>query len=117
MPAEPPAARRQQLALLDEVRGEEHDEQHLRRLAGLDVSGPMRAHSRAPLISTPTPGTSGSSERDDAEEEERVAVPGERADVAHDDQREHERGDADRGPDAWSVRRAARSGRGRAARS
>ena len=36
-PADAAAARREQLALLDQVGGEEHDQQHLRRLAGLEV--------------------------------------------------------------------------------
>ena len=97
-PPDPPAARREQLALLDEVRGEEHDEQHLRRLAGLHGE---RAEP------DPEPGAveldadarrERQQQRDDAEQQERVAVAGERADVAHDDERRDERGDADRGP-------------------
>ena len=52
---------------------------------GWKLSGPTRTQRRAPLISWPMPGQRREQQRGDAEQQERVLVALERADVAHDD--------------------------------
>ena len=97
----------EQLALVDEVRGEEHHEQHLGRLAGLEVQR-ADAHPEPRAVDLlPDAGERRQQQRGDAEEQERVPVALERADVAHDHEREHERGDADRGPHRLHAREVA----------
>ncbi len=98
-PPEVPGARGQQLTLVDEVRGEEHHEQHLGRLAGLEVDRPHPHPQPGAVDLAAETRERRQEQRGDAEQQERVLVPLERADVAHDDERDHERADADRGPD------------------
>ena len=54
--------------------------------AGWNVSGPMRAHSRAPLVVESDPGDDGQQQEDQAEQPDRVRVGIELAIVA-DEQR------------------------------
>ncbi len=97
-PPDAPAPGRQQLALLDEVRGEEDDQQDLRGLTRLHGEG-TDAGPQAGVVDLDADARyQGQHQCDDAEQQERVLVAGERADVAHERQREDEGGDADRRP-------------------
>ncbi len=83
----------------DEVRGEEQDQEHLRRLAGLEVH---RAHPDPESRSVDRladPGGQRQQQGDHPEEQERVPVALEGSDPFHGDEGDHERGDAHRGPD------------------
>ena len=64
------------------------DEQHLRGLAGLEVERPDADPEARAVDRLADAGEQREQQRDDAEEQERVAVALERADVAHDDERE-----------------------------
>ena len=97
----------EQLALVDEVRGEEDDQQHLGRFAGLEVHRTDAHPEPGPVDLLPEPGERRQQQRGDAEQQERVLVPLERADVAHDHEGQHERGDADRGPHRLHAREVA----------
>ena len=71
---------------------------------GSNVSGPIPTHSRAPLIVRPMPGRERQEQEDDAEQQQRVAVTLEDADVANDEQREDEHADPDRDPHRLHAR-------------
>ena len=97
----------EQLALVDEVRGEERDEQHLRDLARLEVQrADARPRAAPPLIVRPMHGRERQQQRTTMpSSSERVAVALEDADVAHDDQRERRtRAIADRDPHRLHAR-------------
>ncbi len=94
----------EELALVDEVRREEHDEQYLRCFPGLEVHRPDPHPEPRSVDLRTDPWERRQQQRGDAEQQERVLVALERAHVAHDDQGEHERGDADGRPHRLHAR-------------
>ena len=81
---------------------------------GWKFSGPMRDPEPGAVdLLADARGASGRSSAATPRSEERVAVPLERADVAHDHEGQHERGDADRGPHRLHAREVAVEARDR----
>ena len=103
----------EQLAFVDEVRGEEHHEQHLGRLAGLEVQRSDPDPEPRAVDGLADARREREHERHDPEEEERVAVALQRADAAHHDERDHEGGDAGGRPPGLDAREVAVEARDR----
>ena len=98
-PAEAPSAAGEQLSFVDQVRGEEQDEQDLRGLAGLEVHRADPHPEPRPVDRLPDPGCERQQQGEHPEEQERVPVPLEGPDPLDEHQGEDERDDAHRGPD------------------
>ena len=107
------AAVRQQLALVDEIRREEGDQQHLGDLARLEAERTERDPEAPAVDGAPDAGRERQEQEQQAEQQGGVPVSLEDSHVAHDDERENEHADGDRDP----HRLRARLRRGRAGRS
>ena len=88
----------QRLAVLDEVAGEEDGEGDLGELAGLEADRPDLDPDLGAADLLAETGHERQQQQHDADEQERVAVAGEVAGPAHDDEGGDVGADADRGP-------------------
>jgi hypothetical protein len=96
---EPPARRGEQLALLHEERGEEHDQEDLGELAGLDGEDAQPQPDLRPVdLGDRRRQQAGQREQHQPGEARRVAVAGQRAVVAHEEQHGDEQRQPDRRP-------------------
>src|SRR3954454_18501226 len=98
------ATLREELALVDEIRGEERDEQDLRDLARLERDGPDRHPEPATVDRAPDSWRQRQQQRDETEPQHRVPIALEEAHVAYDEEREDEHADPDRDPERLHAR-------------
>jgi hypothetical protein len=95
---DPAPARCEDLAFVDEVPGQEDDQEHLGQLAGLEVDRPEPYPQSGAVDLPPQPGREGQEQREEPEEEEGVPVPLEQVDAPYDPKSPDEGADAHHGP-------------------
>src|SRR5262249_18598492 len=99
-----PSAGGEDLSLVDEVAGEEDDEEHFRQLAGLEVDGPETNPETGAVDLPSEPRAERHQKREQPEEEEGVPVAFKAVYAPNDDKRPDERGDAHHRPHGLTGR-------------
>ena len=101
---DPATPRREHFAFVDEIPGQEDDQENLGQLAGLEVDRAEPHPEPGPVDLPAQPGREGQEQCDEPEEQEGVPVPLEQVDTPNDPERPDEGADAHHGPDGLARR-------------